>query len=348
MIVPPETPTESPDAVDQQALDWLIRTRDGLTTGQARELSAWMASSPANRLAYKHWQAQWQSMDTISQQDLNLLRANWPVNKTKTPAARRHHYLPYAAGLAAAVCMTAGIYLALHTPEPALFTAHYASQPGQIKPVTLPDHSRIALDTATSIEVRQFADRRELLLQEGQALFDVQANPQRPFIIQAGDLRITVTGTRFSVRHTPTQPGQNEVRVAVASGHVRVERRPAGSSAWRMAMRGDTAVTLTAGQQLIAPTGSHDFHTASVSEADIAPWKESRLVFDDTPLGDILAEFARYGHAHPVLSSPRLASMRLTGTFNSHQPDAFYRTLPQVLPVSVEEKAGKYIIRPAG
>lgn len=339
----PETAIPSAD-IDQQALDWLVRSRDGLAPEQEHALACWLDSSAAHRRAYESWQAEWEAMDAIPAPALDGLREDWRA--CARPAAGRFRWLRYGAGLATAAGMAIGIHLALQTPEQPQFAAHYASQAGERMPVLLPDRSRLELDTRTSIDVRQYADRRELRLEEGQALFDIQADTERPFVIQAGDIRITVTGTRFSVRYTPGQPGSDGVRIAVASGHVRIEPHRPDDSVPARELPGGKAITLTAGQRLVAAGPS--FEVSSIVPADIAPWQDSRLVFDNAPLGDILSEFSRYGHTAPILSSPALSALRITGTFSSRQPDTFYRLLPQILPVRIENQAGTYVIHPAG
>lgn len=88
------------------------------------------------------------------------------------------------------------------------------------------------------------AGRVELALHAGRAKFDVVPNPDREFIVQAGNVRIVVIGTIFEVERT-----QGRVRVAVQRGRVRVEA-PSGV---RMLTRGQARLFEQAVVAPIAP-----------------------------------------------------------------------------------------------
>lgn len=88
----------------------------------------------------------------------------------------------------------------------------------------LPDGSTLQLDALGSVEVRYFATRREVRLAQGAAFFEVARDPQRPFAVQAGEVRVVVLGTRFGVEVSPlAEGGGQRVTVQVESGRVRVE-----------------------------------------------------------------------------------------------------------------------------
>ncbi len=86
--------------------------------------------------------------------------------------------------------------------------------------VTLADGTTAtALDAATEISVaRDSTDRAELVLSRGRGRFDVQPRPARTFVVQAGNVTVTVLGTLFTVERVADRVG-----VAVESGTVRVD-----------------------------------------------------------------------------------------------------------------------------
>ena len=55
---------------------------------------------------------------------------------------------------------------------------------------------------------------------DGEAFFEVQRDEKRPFIIEAGEAKVTVLGTSFNVR---AYPDEAVIEVFVASGKVRVD-----------------------------------------------------------------------------------------------------------------------------
>ena len=80
----------------------------------------------------------------------------------------------------------------------------YAIAVGEQRTIQLEDGSRIILDTGSEVAVRFTGGRRSVTLNNGQAMFDVEGDPARPFIVDAGDTRVTAIGTRFDVRRSGT------------------------------------------------------------------------------------------------------------------------------------------------
>jgi transmembrane sensor len=80
---------------------------------------------------------------------------------------------------------------------------------------------------------------------------------------------------------------------------------------------------------------------SAVPAAGIAPWRESRVSFDDVRLDRVLAEFERYGPVQLTVREPSVAALRVTGTFDPRRLDSFSQLLPRVLPVRLRQRAGE-------
>jgi TolA-binding protein len=89
----------------------------------------------------------------------------------------------------------------------------------------------------------------ELLLKQGGGRFRVKPDPARPFVVQAGDVVVTVVGTEFTVAIDP-----DEVRVSVDHGIVEVERR---SGEPRRLLAGESWSTRTEPKHAEAPTSAN-------------------------------------------------------------------------------------------
>ncbi|MFC7208495.1 FecR family protein [Comamonas endophytica] len=220
-----------------------------------------------------------------------------------------------------------GSYMAWdHWQRQPVFAQNFETLRGQQLNVQLPDGSQLRLDTATRVEVLLYRQRREVRLPEGQVAFAVQGDGTRPFDVLAGDTRVTVVGTRFSVRNTVGSP----VSVAVEEGRVRVAAASDPDAA--------AAVLLTAGQQFV---GGAAGTVGAVAASGIAPWRDGRITLDNLPLSRALAEFERYGPTRMVVHDPAVAALRVSGTFDPRHLENFRRSLPQVLPVRLQEHGGQ-------
>ncbi len=341
-----DTPSSrhEPGPAEREALAWFVRSRGGLSEREARELATWQAQDPAHAQALARWQDDWQRLDGLPAEGVHQLRAHLARDKAAagrwlparwSQAWNGMHWAGTAAMAASVAVVAAGGLLAFHHwQQQPVFEKHIATRTGEQVDVQLPDGSSLRLDTATAIDVALFRQRREVRLPEGQAVFRVQGDATRPFDVLAGPLRITVVGTRFSVRNTPGIPGEEGVRVAVEEGRVRVARADAAASAQT------PAVELVAGQQIASDATGQLGPVAAVPASGIAPWRESRVSFDNTPLAQALAEFGRYGPTRLAVRDPGVAALRLTGTFDPRRLDNFVRVLPQVLPVRLQPPQG--------
>jgi transmembrane sensor len=345
-MTPSQQAVPPSDGIDDDALDWFVRrTGGGFGARDEAAFQAWLAADAAHRSAYARQQDEWTALDRLPADGLGILRANLSADlATEAEAARRSGpaSLPrrrllvpaFSVAAVAALAGGAGLMGWNHWQSQPVFAQDFGTPRGEQREVRLPDDSRLRLDTATRVQVRYYRQRREVTLSAGQVVFSVQGDPSRPFDVLAGPLRITVVGTRFSVRHTPGLAGDDGVRVAVEEGRVRVRRAADEVSSTA------EELYLGAGQQTVADARGVLAPAFAVSTAGIAPWRDSRASFDNVRLDQVLAELERYGDTRLVIRDAAVASLRITGTFNPARPDSFIRVLPQAAPVRLRETDG--------
>jgi transmembrane sensor len=145
-------------------------------------------------------------------------------------------------------------------------------------------------------------DAREVSL-EGEALFEVVHDEERPFVVRAGAARILDLGTVFIVR---TLDGE-AVRVAVTEGVVRLE--PAADGA------GAEGVTLNQGDRGVLTAGSRAIAEADVPLDHDLAWTEGRLVFRETPLSEVADALRRWYGVLVEFEDPFVADGHLTAEF---------------------------------
>lgn len=355
-------PLQIPDAsrARAEALDWFVRRQnDGFAPQEEPLFQTWLAADPANREAFDHWHAETHAIDKIPQEMRSLLQRNLAYDQameaassagaetvtaipgaTQAPAPRhdqstptRRRVLVPAFAMAAVAVVTGGTGLVAwnHWQSQPVYTQAVSTQRGQQKEVPLPDGTTLRLDTATRVEVTYYRQRREVRLLDGQAVFAVQSDAQRPFDVLAGPVRVTVVGTKFAVRHTPEVPGSAGVVVSVGEGKVRVQRSAAGHD-----NASGNAVFLTARQQIASDEGGTLSAVSPVSTVDFAPWRDHRISFDNLRLDHALAELARYGDPQLTIRDPAVAALTITGVFDPRDMSTFRRVLPAALPVRLK------------
>jgi transmembrane sensor len=180
----------------------------------------------------------------------------------------------------------------------------YATAVGEQRVVTLADGSTVRLDTDTRIAVHYASDERGIVLERGQAQFEVAHQSSRPFVVRAGETAVTAVGTVFDVRRTETG-----VQVVLVSGAVEVDAEAA------------PAERLAAGQTAVVERGLARIAPVDVRAA--TSWTDGRLMFRDRPLGEAVREVNRYLEAPVVLGSTDLGRIPVNGVFRIGDRAAF-------------------------
>jgi transmembrane sensor len=257
---------------------------------------------------------------------------------------RAHFRRPWAAGaiaasLAAALIVgTTIIYDAPRLdPAGAARAVRYASGLGERRDVRLTDGSLVVLDTASTIEAAYSPGEREVRLLDGQARFDVAPNRKRPFVVVAGDRRITAVGTKFDVE----VGSDGLVKVVLIKGRVKVE--PARQSGLRRFLPGIAADELSPGEQLV----SRDNGQVSIASADLGKetsWETGQLVFRDDRLAAAVAEMNRYSAQQIVLADPTIEDLKISGVFRTDRQQDFLAALTAFYPLVADRKSAAVII----
>ncbi|KRA03582.1 iron dicitrate transport regulator FecR [Achromobacter sp. Root565] len=345
------------DPVNVAAVNWHSRSEQGLTADEQEEFRHWLAASPSHAAAYQGLDHGVGALRAISAEEVARVRAGRSATSTDgmvrpDPILKTGARPELAKGWASiwssfiaprprrawlAFCcvavLTAGIVW--HQWDQRTFSHSYVIERGQRQTVTLPDGTELAFDAETQAQVALYHDRREVRITEGQIMFSVAADSTKPFQVLAGPARVTVVGTRFSVRYRLDGMDTNTVNVAVEKGHVRVadahSRQPDGSTA---------EVDLVAGQGLTVSADGAIGKVSKVAPGSIAPWRKGLVHFENTSLSDALLELERYGATGLTISDPVVAAMPIGGSFQIGRPEAFAQMVVQIHPLKLVKGAG--------
>ncbi|ORM61971.1 histidine kinase [Pantoea rodasii] len=325
----------------EQAIHWLLRQQEGLTPAEEAAFQRWL-NIPAHQAEYQDLSGLWQQTAQIPVASVTHLRP--------APAPRRL-WRPVLAGCAL-LLLAAVLYFPLRNEFAApTYSASWHTGRGEMRTVELPDGSRVSLDAGTRLNVRYFANRREVDMPQGQAFFQVTHNPQQPFNVLSGPSRVTVVGTEFSVRYLPHTMSGDGTYVAVSAGAVRVGPRENWQNRWWRAMQhlhlpqAQRHITvLRASERSLTDAQGRLISRSSLPAESIAAWRDDRIVLDNTRLDMALAEFARYRDVSLVLNSPGVAALRVSGSFDTERVDSFARALPRVLPVKIKNVKNQMIV----
>ncbi|AZV28043.1 peptide ABC transporter substrate-binding protein [Pseudomonas syringae] len=305
--------------VRDDAARWFVRLQEpAVSVDEQQRFDAWLNEHPQHRDEFQLLQGLWTAADLLPAPRLKALCETPPARRERRPLLR------YAvAASVVAVAIGLGLFSGLNHPRG--YSAEFATAPGERKHVALPDGSVIDLNSRSRLQVRFEKDRRLIELTEGEAMFSVEHDTSRPFVVEAGSGKVTVTGTRFDVRRDVTQ-----TRVAVEQGTVKVQGRDAADADF---------ISLTAGLGTRIDAQGKVAPAYAVNPAELTAWRSGKLVFNNASLNEVAEEVSRYRDKPLKVSNPAVANLRLTSVFKSDNTDALLKALPSILPVAVRTLA---------
>lgn len=341
------SPESIDDRIAQAAARWLARHDRGLRPAEQVEFDVWLAGDPRHAAAYDRVGAAWDRCADAKQiPDLARLAQELDEQPRPRPARAAWPWRP-ALGLAAAAGLVVAFGLwsrRAPAPPPAEAVAsNYRVIPTTVQRLVLEDGSVAELrGNDSAIQPIFTATERRVMLLRGEVFFEVAKNPQRPFVVAAGRITVRAVGTAFNV-----QLNAADLAVVVTEGRVAVADEPEVKS-----VAAPEAVALApplgAGQRarLSRETATRapallqvDVLTAGELEKLLA-WQATWLVFDETPLADIIAAFNRHGSHHYEVGDEAQRLRRLSGTFRADNIEAFLR----LYEMKVERRGDREIV----
>jgi len=230
----------------------------------------------------------------------------------------------------------------------------FATQIGEQRRVVLPDGSGVRLNTDTEILVTMSEELRQVTLVRGEAIFDVEKDPDRPFKVVSDTVLAEAIGTRFNVYRQ-----QKQTVVTVLEGRVAVSsmaaappppqeinladdggpEEPTASGDRPTPDVGSAPVELDAGHAVAVTKDGTVAQPAPVDLERATSWTRRRMVFDADTLDTVVTEFNRYNREPIVIADAALVDRRITGVFNIDDPAAFLALLTDLDDIRIEQGA---------
>jgi transmembrane sensor len=332
--------TEEPRDPFEAAAHWHGLIEDGAPDAQTRErFEAWLSSSPLNRSAYESVERSWSlAANAAVDERIMAMRREALLAPRKT---RGRWWRP--AAIAASIlgfALVIGVLLRSGLPGDHHNAGEFATEVGQRSSIALADGSTVVLNTESRIQVAFDENARRVQLLAGQAWFEVAKNQPRPFVVEAGDQRVTAHGTAFDVR----LEDRDKVQVTLIEGRVSVEALKHGGAG--LNAPGEQEDLVPGDQLVVSPTRGRMKHKVDVAKT--TSWREGEIIFDDDTLANAVAEVNRYSAKKIVLADERLASLRMSGVFIAGHSDSFVETVTGNFPIKVTSDAdGQLLLTPA-
>ncbi len=313
--------------MQEESALWVVRMeQQTLSDQETKELKSWLKASLVHAQIFR------ETLEVYGRADILMVLAELlPLEQVKQPPPRPSLYRQYSLAVAAcviALVTTLSVLLWQGGGNPfdngQRDMASYSTEIGDSKVIVLSDGSTVILNTDTLIDIRFDEQRRQLLLDRGEAYFEVAKNPGRPFIVYAGDGQITAVGTAFSVykRQNVVEVTVKEGKVTVQSDRAILDALPTPPMNNSLSAGGSPikAVLLQSGQVATYDGDKIIAQIETVEPKEMVRnliWQQGMLAFEAEPLENVIAEFSRYNQQEIIIVDDELKSVKVDGYFKS-------------------------------
>jgi len=167
--------------------------------------------------------------------------------------------------------------------------------------IQLPDGSTVLLNTNSTLQFPDsFAGKTREVVLSGEAFFDIDSDPSRPFIIHTGKVQTKVLGTAFNIR---AYPDEEDVTVTVTKGKVRVD------------LENKTLGVITPNQQISVNKSSNAMVQQAVLADSVITWKENDVVFDNVTFEEAAFVIEKRYNVQITFENPNLKKCRFHASF---------------------------------
>lgn len=290
----------------EEAAQWHTRLQgEDLTSEDLAAFEAWLQADPVHEEAFASASDIW-----------SLLPEAVAVKGAPVRAVPR----PVWQGVALAACLllSVGIGWSFLKAQPVV----YETGRGEQQVVALKDGTEVTLNTDSRLTVRYSGKGRQAVLERGEAYFDVNPDPERPFTVKAGEDSVRVLGTSFVVRREP-----QAFSVTLVEGRLEVNSPDQPS------------VILAAGERAVRADGQ-GLRVDQPQVQAVTAWQKGEIILSDTALSEAVREFNRYAEVPIVLNSAEVGALRISGVFQTDKAAEFAMTVAELNGLRVRKTGG--------
>jgi ferric-dicitrate binding protein FerR (iron transport regulator) len=276
----------------------------------------------------------WQKLDQrIEEREQGLSIKKPSSNKISTQAFS--HYRRLAAVFVGLMVFSATLFFVLQHNN----TTTYVTQYGETRILLLPDSSTVTLNANSTLKHNSdwYGDEvREVWLQ-GEAFFSVvHTRDHQKFIVNTSDLDVEVLGTEFNVNNR-----RGGTKVVLNSGKVKL-------SLPSVPTNGETdkkvkEIIMKPGE-LVEYSEEDKKTTKEVVDAEkYTAWRENKLIFEDTPVSEIVQVLEDNYGLEVIIKDSALASRKFTATYPADNVDILLKALSKTFNIKISKTENQVV-----
>jgi transmembrane sensor len=298
-------------------------------------LKNWLDSNPENRRIFNEENEFWQEAGIWTKLENYKTDTAW-TNMASRLGLGKNHYNSVTVlsrsncrillAAAAVACIVAIGSLSLWITGKTSFqkiaasSTVFSTNEGEKAHVCLADSTEIFINSGSTIQYDGDFNLKDRIVKfSGEAFFNVNTNPEKPFVVQVEKMSITATGTRFNVL---SFSDEDRIETTLEEGTIHVSAN------------GKDPVTLKSGQQIVYFRRSEKYLVRDVETDTYTSWKENKLRFNDTPFEEVLRRIGRKYNVNFQITDKELLNLKYTATFIDEPIEDVMMMLRTVSPIT--------------
>lgn len=298
----------------------------------------WLKADDANRKYYEHFRLIWDESQTLAANITADEAAAWEkfkariqqpvIAESRQTKTVRFSFIGKVQIAAAILLFAVGLWWVYDTvSKPGVITMIDKQSFSNTLIDTLSDGSIVTLNKNTTVTYpASFNAKTRTVKLKGEAFFKIIPDKAKPFIVDAGDVTVTVVGTAFNVKNYGSA-----TQVIVESGIVQVSR-------------GDQSIQLHKGEQVMIKNDNAPLEKTTVKDSLYNYYRTRQIICNNTPLPDVIETINQAYDAHIVLDDDALKQLRLSTTFKNESLETVINVIQQTFNLRVTQQGDSIIL----
>lgn len=288
------------------------------STDEIITFTNWRNESDTNNKFALQIESVWNNTDVPN--DNIDVDAAWQKVAQKIKTKKQTSYLTLFLRIAAILILVAGAGLFLNKwlRSNAFNTMQTATN--ESKEITLPDGSIVWLNKNSNISYNNnFEGNTRNVELHGEAFFEVQKNPNKPFVITTKYAVTQVLGTSFNL---VAYDSLTETTLSVKTGKVSFT-----------ASKTNHQLIITANESAVINEQGQVQKDEAFNNNAMA-WKNKELVFNNATFNEVVKAIEKYYAIKVTISNPKISNCHFTGTFNNATLNEVLNIISKTLQIS--------------
>lgn len=296
--------------------DILLRYLSATASDQeVASVETWLAQSTENEKLLEQLYFTWQVTNKLKvmkgvNPEMGLVSLKRQIRQ-KEKDLRIRHYFQLAQRVAAILFipfLLLSIFLLTKQEENAERYVEVTTNPGMVSKFELPDGSQVWMNGGSYLKYPiKFASAKREIILKGQGYFQVTHNPDKPFIVKAGNrYSVKVLGTEFNLT---AYKNEDKIETTLVKGSVELNIQCSADKTIRRVLVPD--------EKAIFDKNNNTLSIHAVNPQYDTAWKEGKIIFKRHPMEEVLQILSRHYNVHFRIKNPEVKQSVITANFSN-------------------------------